>query len=81
VFGVEIAGSPAVWRERHLQLSLRQNGRTLMVKGWQFAERAGEFVPGMPVDVVLSFESDDYSMQRGYPGWSAILKDVRPAAV
>jgi single-stranded-DNA-specific exonuclease len=34
VFGAEVAGPPAVWRDRHLRVSLRQDGRTLMLKAW-----------------------------------------------
>jgi single-stranded-DNA-specific exonuclease len=74
--GVEVMGSPAVWRDRHLLLNLRQNSRTVLVKAWQWAERVGEFPPGARLDVALSFESDDY---RGVPGWSVILRDAKPA--
>ena len=74
---VEVAGTPAVWRDRHLLLSLKQNGRTLTVKGWQFAERAAEFQTGAHVDIALCFDSDDYALARGYPGWCAVLKDAR----
>jgi single-stranded-DNA-specific exonuclease len=78
--GVEVAGTPVVWKDRHLLVHFRQNGRTLTVKAWQFAERAAEFTPGARVDIALSFESDEYALSRGYPGWCAVLKDVRPAA-
>jgi single-stranded-DNA-specific exonuclease len=79
VFGAEVAGPPAVWRDRHLQVSLRQDGRTLTLKAWGFAERAAELAPGARVDAALSFESDEYAAARGLPGWCAVLKDVRPA--
>ena len=74
---VEVVGTPAVWRERHLQISLRQNGRTLTLKGWNLAERALEIGPGARIDAAFSFESDDYALSRGYPGWCAVLKDFR----
>jgi len=79
-YGVEVAGNPVVWRERHLMLSLRQSGRTLMLKAWQSAGRAGEFTSGARLDVALSFESDEYALTRGRPGWCAILRDARPRA-
>ena len=79
VFGAEVAGPPAVWRDRPLQVSLRQDGRTLMLKAWRFAERAGELTEGARVDAAFSFESDEYALARGYPGWCTVLKDVRPA--
>jgi single-stranded-DNA-specific exonuclease len=80
VLGAEVAGPPAVWRERHLQVSLRQNGRTLLLKAWQFAERAAELTAGTSVDAVISLERDDYLLSQGQPGWCAVLRDVRPAS-
>jgi single-stranded-DNA-specific exonuclease len=79
LMGAEVAGTPAVMREKHLMVNLRQNGRTLALKGWQFAARAAELAPGTRVDAALSLEKDDYAAARGYPGWCAVLKDVRPA--
>ncbi len=79
VSNAEVAGPPALWREKHLMVSLRQNGRSLTLKGWQFAERAAELAPGARVDAALSFEADEYARARGFPGWCAVLKDVRSA--
>ena len=39
---VEVAGQPVVMKEKHLRVMVRQNGRTLVLKAWNFAERAGE---------------------------------------
>jgi single-stranded-DNA-specific exonuclease len=75
--GVEVAGNPVVLRERHLLLNVRQNGRTLKIKAWQFADRAAELAAGARIDVAFSFENDDYSLSRGYPGWCAVLRDFR----
>lgn len=79
VRGAEVAAEPVVWKERHLRLSLRQNGRNLQMKAWQFADRVEEFEARRRVDAVVCFEDDPYSAARGYPGWSTILKDVRRA--
>jgi single-stranded-DNA-specific exonuclease len=79
VSGLEVAGEPAVWKERNLRLRLRRNGRSLTVKAWNFIERAPEVAPGARVDVVVSFDEDHYALNRGYPGWCTILRDVRPA--
>jgi len=76
---VEIAGAPAVWSEKHLKVMVRQNGRTLALKAWNFAIRAGELAPGARLDVAFTLEEDPYSAARGYPGWCAILREVRPA--
>jgi hypothetical protein len=58
---------------------LRQNGRSLALKAWNFAERAGELAAGARIDVAFSLEEDAYSLARGYPGWAAVLRDVRSA--
>jgi single-stranded-DNA-specific exonuclease len=76
---VEVAGPPVVWKEKHLRVPLRQNGRTLWLKAWNFAERISELSPGSRVDAALSLEEDSYAAANGLPGWSAILRDVRPA--
>jgi single-stranded-DNA-specific exonuclease len=76
----EVAGPPAIWNEKHLKVMLRQNGRTFSLKAWNFAARAGELPSGSRVDVAFSLEEDAFSAARGYPGWAAVLRDVRPAA-
>jgi single-stranded-DNA-specific exonuclease len=77
--GVEVAGSPVVWKEKHLRVPLRQDGRMLWLKAWGFAERIGELSPGSRVDAALVLEEDAYAAANGLPGWSAVLRDVRPS--
>jgi single-stranded-DNA-specific exonuclease len=77
---VEVAGPPALWKERHLRVMVRQDRRTLALKAWNFAERIAELPAGARVDIAFSIEEDAYSAARGYPGWCAILRDVRAAA-
>ncbi|HEV3201733.1 MAG TPA: single-stranded-DNA-specific exonuclease RecJ [Bryobacteraceae bacterium] len=76
---VEIAGPPAVWSEKHLKVMVRQNGRTLALKAWNFAVRSGELAPGARLDVAFTLEEDPYSAARGFPGWCAVLREVRQA--
>ena len=76
---VEVAGPPAVWKEKHLRVMLRQNGRTLVLKAWNFADRAAELPAGARVDVAFTLEDDAYAAARGLPAWGAVLRDVRPA--
>jgi len=76
---VEVAGPPAVWLEKHLKVMVRQNGRTLALKAWNWAERAAELPAGARVDVAFMLEEDARSAARGYPGWAAVLREVRPA--
>jgi single-stranded-DNA-specific exonuclease len=74
---VEIAALPVVLKEKHLRLTAKQNGRWLTLKAWNFADRAVELAPGARVDIVFALEEDAYSAARGYPGWCAVLRDVR----
>jgi len=76
---VEVA-STSVFADRHLRVVLRQNGRSLTMKAWNFAERAGELAVGTRLDVAFAVEEDAYSAARGYPPWCAILREVRSAA-
>jgi single-stranded-DNA-specific exonuclease len=80
VRGVEVLGEPALLKERHLRVNLRQNGRTLTLKSWNSAARIAELRPGDRVDAAVCFEPDEYSAARGYPGWCAVLKDFRKSA-
>ena len=80
--GVEVAGPPAPLgeTEKHIRVMVKQNSRSLVLKGWGFAERAAELAAGSKIDIAFTLEEDSYSASRGYPGWCAVLKDVRPAA-
>jgi single-stranded-DNA-specific exonuclease len=77
----ETSGPPALWNERHLRLMARSNGRTLTLKAWNFVARAAEFAPGTRIDIAFALEEDPVSLARGYPGWCAVLRDARPAAL
>jgi single-stranded-DNA-specific exonuclease len=77
--GVEVASPPTIMKEKHLRITVRQNGRNLVLKAWNLAHRASELVPGTLVDVAFHLEEDAYSASRGYPPWAAILRDFRPA--
>ena len=77
--GVEVAAQPTIMKEKHLRITTRQNGRSLVLKAWNMAHRASEFAPGARVDVAFNLEEDAYSAARGYPPWAAILRDFRPA--
>jgi single-stranded-DNA-specific exonuclease len=76
----EVAGPPALWKEKHLRAVLRQNGRSLTLKGWNLAERIGELPPGARVDVAFTLDDDNYAAAQGLPGWSVVLREFRPAS-
>jgi len=77
---VEVAAAPVLMKEKHLRIAVRQNGRTMTLKAWNFAERAAEFTPGARLDIAFELEEDAYSAARGYPAWAAILRHARQAA-
>jgi single-stranded-DNA-specific exonuclease len=78
---VELRQAPEVFgREgEHLRLRLCDGGTCQFAKAWRFAPRAAEFAPGRRLDVVLSIDADAYSLKRGYAGWAATVRDVRPS--
>ena len=79
VFDAVVAAAPVIWKERHLRVRLRQSGRTLVCRAWNFAARIEEVQAGARVDAVVQFEPDPYSESRGYAPWCITLRDVRPA--
>jgi single-stranded-DNA-specific exonuclease len=80
ILDAEIAAAPVVLKEKHLRVQLRQNGRNLLSTAWNFAERAGELAAGARMDAAFCIEEDPYSESRGWGGWAAVLKDIRPAS-
>lgn len=77
ILDAEIAAAPVLVKEKHLRVHLRQNGKNLLSTAWNFAERAAEFSAGSRTDAAFSLEEDAYSADRGWGGWSAVLKDIR----
>jgi len=75
----EIGGAPVVVKEKHLKVHLRQNGRNLLTTAWNFAARADELSAGVRCDAAFTVEEDTYAESRGWGGWSAILRDIRPS--
>jgi single-stranded-DNA-specific exonuclease len=75
--GVEVAGPPVVWKEKHLKLMVRQDSRNLSLKAWNFAARVDDLAPGTRIDIAFHLEEDAYSAARGFPGWCATLRDFR----
>ena len=79
MLGAEVAADPVVMKDKHLRVHLRQTGRSLFPTAWNFAGRAAELPKGALRDAVFSLEEDSYAGSRGWSGWSAVLRDVRPA--
>ncbi len=79
VLGAEVASAPVVMKEKHLRVHLRQDGRSLFPKAWNFAERVADFPASGSIDAAFSVEEDLYGADRGFANWAAVLRDVRPA--
>ncbi len=77
ILGAELAGAPVVMKEKHLRVHLRQEGRSLFPKAWNFAARAADFPMNTRLDVVFAVEEDTYGADRGFANWAAVLRDVR----
>jgi single-stranded-DNA-specific exonuclease len=61
--------------EKSTSVILRHSGKSIVAKTWN---GVSELAPGSAVDAAICFEPDQFSRQRGLPGWSAMLKDIRP---
>jgi single-stranded-DNA-specific exonuclease len=70
--GVQLAGPPQVWKEKHVKLAVKQAGRTMVLKGFGMADRAGELAGGGAVDVAFEIERDSY-----FGGLGLIARDWR----
>ena len=67
---VEIAAPPTVMKEKHLRLTVKQNGRFLKLKAWNFAERTARIGSLARASILrLALEEDAYSAARGYAPW------------
>ncbi len=78
VCGVDLAGPPQVWKEKHLRLAARQGGKTVMMRGWNLSDLAIELRDVKRVDIAFEVERDWYGAwgvdrarlprRRGYGG-------------
>ncbi len=69
--GVQLAGPPQVWKEKHLKMAVRQGGRTMMMKGWGLSDLAEELREVRDVDVAFEIERDWFG------GWGLVVKACR----
>ncbi|MBK5293440.1 MAG: single-stranded-DNA-specific exonuclease RecJ, partial [Acidobacteriia bacterium] len=75
--GVRLTGPATLMKEKHVRFQVRQDGRSLTMKAWNFADRIGELEPGRDLDIAFRLEDDAFSAARGYAPWSATVRDVR----
>jgi single-stranded-DNA-specific exonuclease len=58
--GAKLAGTPQLWKEKHLKLPVKQGGRTVVMKGFGMAELIPELEGAEFVDVTFEIERDWY---------------------
>ncbi|HME10202.1 MAG TPA: single-stranded-DNA-specific exonuclease RecJ [Bryobacteraceae bacterium] len=75
--GVQVGAGAAVLKERHLKVELRQNGRRLVMNGWNLGPRQPDLGAGASIDAVVSLEPDHYAERNGWGFWCGVLKDFR----
>jgi single-stranded-DNA-specific exonuclease len=66
--GVELAGPPQVWKEKHVRIAVKQGRRTVMMKGWNMSALATDLQHAKTVDIAFEIERDWYG------GWSLTAK-------
>jgi single-stranded-DNA-specific exonuclease len=69
--GVQLAGPPQIWKEKHIRLAARQGGRTLMMKGWGLGDLAVELRDVKTVDIAFEIERDWSG------GWALTMRACR----
>jgi len=77
ICGVQVGSGAALLKERHLKVELRQNGRRLMMNGWNMSARQPELTAGAAIDAVMALEHDHYAERNGWGFWCGVLKDFR----
>ncbi len=75
--GVEVIDGPRKLKERHLKMSLRQDGRVFRAVAWRAAEKQEQIVGSKSaLDVAFSLEQNQYN---GETYVELTLADIRPA--
>ncbi|MDP9172176.1 MAG: single-stranded-DNA-specific exonuclease RecJ [Acidobacteriota bacterium] len=73
--GAHLAGPPQLWKEKHLKIALKQNGRTVVLKGFGMGECAETLSRSDTVDVAFEIERDWFG------GLGLLARECRPAQV
>jgi single-stranded-DNA-specific exonuclease len=75
VLNAELAGPPALFKEKLVKLAIRQNGRTILATSWNLASRIPELQPGERYNFAICIEEEN----RGYGKWRAVVKEFSRA--
>lgn len=74
--GARLRGTPRILKERHLKAEVTIGERTIGCIGFGMADRRDEFAPGVPLDLAVRLEHNEF---RGVRELQLQLVDVRPA--
>ena len=75
--GVQVIDGPRTLKERHLKMSLRQDGRVFRAVAWRAAEKHDQIAQhARAVDVAFSLDQNQYN---GNTYLELTLADIRPA--
>ncbi len=75
----EVAGPAKPLKDgKHFNVPLRNKGRLLFCKAWNFGDRKEYFSADTKLDVLFQLEDDPAGRKRGYGSWSLSIKDVKP---
>jgi single-stranded-DNA-specific exonuclease len=70
--GAQLNGPPQLWKDKHMKLAVKQNGRSCLLKGFGMAARVNELSAGSLIDAAFEIERDLY-----FGGQSLILREFR----
>jgi single-stranded-DNA-specific exonuclease len=71
VQGAVLAGTPMVWKDKHLKLAVKQGTRTVSMKAWNMADRVEEISAMKSLDIAFEIE-------RGWQGgWELTAREFR----
>ena len=72
--GARLLGRPRLVKEKHLKLTLEQEGVSRAAIGWRMGDRIDGLEPSQALDTAFSIERDYY-----WGGWQLVLRDFRLA--
>jgi single-stranded-DNA-specific exonuclease len=72
-YGVRVAATPRILKEKHLKLRVAKGGRTLDAMGWGWAARAPSLEAGQQLDLAFTIERNNY---QDITSLNLIIKDI-----
>ncbi|MEP6715792.1 MAG: DHHA1 domain-containing protein, partial [Terriglobia bacterium] len=73
--GLQLAGPPQLWKEKHLKIAVKQSGRTVVMKAFGMGECAESLGRASTVDIAFEIERDWFG------GLGLLARECLPVAV